>query len=143
MDSRIAKQLILSNSAVRREYEKPDIAFDIAKTIIRARALRGINQKKLADLVGTKQPSIARLESGSALPSLSFLSKIAEALDTRLLAPEFEIFREKPTVVYVSSTKQTTSTATTPPNFQLLYHHASLKPSSSFTSDFLLSPTYA
>ena len=42
--------------------------------------MRALTQKELADLVGTKQPSIARLESGSDLPRLSFLRRVVEAL---------------------------------------------------------------
>jgi len=34
--------------------------------------------------VGTKQPSIARLESGSDLPRLSFLRRVVEALGGRV-----------------------------------------------------------
>jgi transcriptional regulator with XRE-family HTH domain len=39
-----------------------------------------LTQAQLADMVGTRQPSIARLENGTSTPSLSFLTKIAEAL---------------------------------------------------------------
>lgn len=59
--------------------------------IARLRILRGLTQAQLAEKVGTKQPSIARLENGSSLPSISFLSKLAEALDAKLeisLVPE-------------------------------------------------------
>jgi transcriptional regulator with XRE-family HTH domain len=35
-------------------------------------------------MVGTHQPSIARLENGSSIPSLSFLDRIAKALDARI-----------------------------------------------------------
>lgn len=125
MDAATAKQLILSNPEVKREYEKPDVAFDIAKNVIKARAVFGINQKKLAELVGTKQPSIARLESGNTLPSLSFLSKIAEALGTRLLAPEFEIFKEKPQVILMSTTYQVVIQPTVD-NIQFLSHNYAL-----------------
>ena len=89
MDATTAKQLILSDSAVKKEYENPDLAFDIAKIVIKARASRGISQKELAELVGTKQPSIARLESGNTVPSFSFLNRIAQALGTSLQAPKF------------------------------------------------------
>ncbi|MDO9581332.1 MAG: helix-turn-helix transcriptional regulator, partial [Bacteroidales bacterium] len=37
-----------------------------------------------AKLTGSKQPSIARIESGRHNPSLSYLKKIAEALDAKL-----------------------------------------------------------
>ncbi len=52
--------------------------------IARLRILRGLTQAQLAKKVGTKQPSIARLENGSSLPSISFLTKLADALDARL-----------------------------------------------------------
>jgi transcriptional regulator with XRE-family HTH domain len=35
-------------------------------------------------MIGTHQPSIARLENGSSVPSLSFLERIANALDARI-----------------------------------------------------------
>ena len=59
--------------------------------IARLRIQRGMTQAQLADLVGTRQPSIARLENGNSVPSLSFLQRIAEALDARIevrLIPE-------------------------------------------------------
>jgi len=42
-------------------------------------------------MVGTRQPSIARLENGSSSPSLSFLKKIAAALHAKIelrISPE-------------------------------------------------------
>jgi DNA-binding XRE family transcriptional regulator len=52
--------------------------------IARLRIARGLTQTQLAQKVGTKQPSIARLEKGESTPSLAFLEKLAEALDARL-----------------------------------------------------------
>lgn len=49
--------------------------------IARLRILRGLTQAQLADLVGTRQPSIARLENGSSQPSITFLQKVAAALE--------------------------------------------------------------
>jgi DNA-binding XRE family transcriptional regulator len=59
--------------------------------VARLRLLRGLTQSQLAALVGTRQPSIARLENGSSLPSISFLQKVAAALGARIevkLVPE-------------------------------------------------------
>jgi DNA-binding XRE family transcriptional regulator len=59
--------------------------------IARLRILRGLTQIQLAERIGTRQPSIARLENGSSLPSISFLQKVAAALDARIevkLIPE-------------------------------------------------------
>jgi DNA-binding XRE family transcriptional regulator len=52
--------------------------------VARLRMLRGLTQAQLAEMVGTRQPSIARLENGSSIPSLSFLQRIAAALDAKI-----------------------------------------------------------
>lgn len=52
--------------------------------VARLRMLRGLTQAQLAVMVGTRQPSIARLENGSSVPSLSFLQKIAVALGAKI-----------------------------------------------------------
>jgi DNA-binding XRE family transcriptional regulator len=52
--------------------------------IARLRIQRGLTQTELAEMIGTRQPSIARLENGSSVPSLSFLERIANALDARI-----------------------------------------------------------
>jgi DNA-binding XRE family transcriptional regulator len=54
--------------------------YQIARLLIQ----RGLTQTQLAEMVGTRQPSIARLENGSSVPSLSFLERIARALDARI-----------------------------------------------------------
>jgi len=59
--------------------------------VARLRMLRGLTQAQLAEMVGSWQPSIARLENGTSAPSLSFLTKIAEALGAKIeikLIPE-------------------------------------------------------
>ena len=45
------------------------------------RVLRGLTQTQIAEMIGTRQPSIAKLENGTSTPSLSFLNKIAAALN--------------------------------------------------------------
>jgi transcriptional regulator with XRE-family HTH domain len=59
--------------------------------IARLRILMGITQAQLAEMVGTRQPSIARLENGRRVPSLTFLHRIATALNAKIevrLVPE-------------------------------------------------------
>lgn len=48
------------------------------------RLSKGLTQKELAELAGTSQSSIARLENGSSPPSLSFLRRVAKALDAHV-----------------------------------------------------------
>jgi ribosome-binding protein aMBF1 (putative translation factor) len=57
----------------------------VAQLIYEARTTRGMTQKQLADLVGTKQSAIARLEDADYDGhSLSMLQKIAFALNQRV-----------------------------------------------------------
>lgn len=52
--------------------------------IARLRMMRGLTQAQLAELVGTHQPSIARLENGENIPSMSFLQRVAAALNAKV-----------------------------------------------------------
>jgi transcriptional regulator with XRE-family HTH domain len=66
------------------EYEALELPFQIAQQVIELRQSRGLSQKGLARLVSTKQPGISRLENALSTPSVSFLQRIAEALDAQL-----------------------------------------------------------
>jgi transcriptional regulator with XRE-family HTH domain len=52
--------------------------------LISLRLAKGLTQEDLAKMLNTKQESIARLENGGSLPSLSTMKKLAEALDAEL-----------------------------------------------------------
>lgn len=100
MKSTTAKKLLLQNPAVSKDYLSYSLAQDISAQVISMRAEKGLSQHELAKLLNTKQPSIARLENGETLPSLSFLQKVAHALDVELKAPVFIL---KPRVVATQS----------------------------------------
>jgi transcriptional regulator with XRE-family HTH domain len=57
-------------------------ALDVAESVIRLRRLRGLSQTQLAERMNTKQPAIARIESGEANVKIGTLAELAEALDT-------------------------------------------------------------
>jgi len=79
------QKLLKESSEFRKEYYSYDLAFEIGQMILEARSRMGVTQKRLAEMIDTKQSGIARAESGNYLPSLSFLNKIAKALKTRLI----------------------------------------------------------
>ena len=85
------EEQLLQDPAVRNAYEELEPAYQIT----RLRIMRGLTQEQLADLVGTQQPSIARLESGKTTPALPFLRRVAEALGTRLTV-KFEPCEDTP-----------------------------------------------
>jgi DNA-binding XRE family transcriptional regulator len=71
----------LKNPQFRKDYEALQGEFTLAKEIIALRIKNRLTQKQLAEQIGTSQPAIARIESGSYQNiSLSFLRRIANAL---------------------------------------------------------------
>lgn len=79
------KEQILKDKATRRAYQELGGEFSLIESIIEKRLAKGYTQAVLARKIGTKQSSIARLESGNYNPSLAFLEKIAKALDTKIV----------------------------------------------------------
>jgi DNA-binding XRE family transcriptional regulator len=79
-----AKSIILKNEAVKNELKINEAEYKIIEEIIMARKEKKLTQKDLAELIGTKQSNISRLESGNYNPSLDFLNKIALAVGKEL-----------------------------------------------------------
>lgn len=75
------KKQLLTDPEFKREYDALEPKYQLAATLIRLRLSKGLTQQQLASLLNTKQASIARLESGDSLPSLSMIKKVADALD--------------------------------------------------------------
>ncbi len=84
MDWKQHKKQLLKDPEFSKEYEALEPEYQLAAALIRLRLARGMTQEQLARLLNTKQESIARLESGSSLPSLSTVKRVANALDAEL-----------------------------------------------------------
>jgi transcriptional regulator with XRE-family HTH domain len=74
----------MKDAAYRKEYDALEEEFALASAMIAARSRAGLTQEQLAIKMKTTQSTIARLESGKALPSGRTLQKIAEATGSRL-----------------------------------------------------------
>ena len=89
---KIIDRLTGNDLDLRAMIEEETINAQVARMICAARTQAGLTQQELADLVGTKQPVIARLEDAAyAGHSLSMLQRIATALKQRIeihLVPE-------------------------------------------------------
>jgi predicted transcriptional regulator len=57
----------------------------VADQVSARRLQRGLSQRELAELVGTTQSAIARLERGGRPPRIDTLLRIADALDCELV----------------------------------------------------------
>ena len=63
----------------RREYERTRLANDVAIRVIQS-VRHGLSQAELARRLGTRQPNVARLESGEHEPTIATLSLLAQVL---------------------------------------------------------------
>lgn len=74
----------MKDAAYRKEYDALEEEFALASAMIAARARAGLTQEQLAAKMKTTQSTIARLESGRALPSARTLQRLAEATGSKL-----------------------------------------------------------
>lgn len=84
MDFQTHKQQLMKNPKFRKAYEESELEYQISRAVIRARIEKGLTQKQLAEKLKTKQSVISRLESGTSLPSLSLLKRLADLLNVSL-----------------------------------------------------------
>ena len=80
LDFEVWEKEALKDPKLRAEYDKLQPQF----AILRARIEKRLTQEELAKKIGTKQSVISRLESGRANPSVAFLKKLAQALNSHL-----------------------------------------------------------
>jgi transcriptional regulator with XRE-family HTH domain len=71
---------------VQKAYDKLTEEFAFLDEVLKARAASGLTQAEVAELIGTTQSAIARLESPSSShsPSVGTLQKYARALGCRV-----------------------------------------------------------
>lgn len=82
---RLTEKLLKQDPSFAEELDKADQAWDIAFQIHDLREQAGLTQKQLAELVGTKQSNIARIEDADYTGyTLKTLEKVTKALKARL-----------------------------------------------------------
>ncbi len=76
------KAELLSDSAVREEYDALDSYYDLRKKMIKLRKEAGLTQEELAKLLNTQKSNISRLESANtkSSPRLSTIEDYARAV---------------------------------------------------------------
>jgi DNA-binding XRE family transcriptional regulator len=79
-----AKKALFADEELKNEYDALAPLYELKRNLINLRLEKGLSQKDLAKLIGTKQSAISRLENGDSNPSVEFLSKIAHALGKEL-----------------------------------------------------------
>lgn len=74
------KARMLKDPEVRKAYDDLAPEFALAAELIRARKKAKLTQAQVARRMKTKQPMVARMESGKGWPSMSTISRYAEAV---------------------------------------------------------------
>ncbi len=82
------KKKALRDAEVKKEYDNLELEFELLNAMLLARKDAGLNQTQVAEIMGTKQAAITRLESalssGMHSPSLSTLKNYASAVGCHL-----------------------------------------------------------
>jgi DNA-binding XRE family transcriptional regulator len=76
----VLREEALADPALRAAYERRRLAHELGQQVRAWRTEAGLTQTELAERIGTKQQTIARLEAGGREPALSTLTRIAAAL---------------------------------------------------------------
>jgi transcriptional regulator with XRE-family HTH domain len=99
---KIIDHMVGDDAGLRQMIADESVNAAVAQMIYDARTNAGLTQEELAELLGTKQPVIARLEDAEYEGhSLSMLNRIAKALNQRLVVDMKTAQPELDTVRYV------------------------------------------
>ena len=74
---------VMTDPEWREAYDEADATREAARAIARARIAAGLSQAELAELAGTAQAVISRIERGVVSPTLDTFGKIARGLGLR------------------------------------------------------------
>lgn len=75
---------LLAKPGFKEALEETRLEYQIARELIKVRVEKGLSQADVAKRVKTTQSVISRVENAKTTPSMSFLKRIAEALNIKL-----------------------------------------------------------
>jgi DNA-binding XRE family transcriptional regulator len=81
-DELLAQELL--DPEFRKGWEARRPTRELKSALVAARIKGELTQAEIAERAGTTQSAIARFESGRTNPTLAFMQRLAEALDSKL-----------------------------------------------------------
>lgn len=75
----------LRDPEFRGEWERLTLARAVAQCVVQYRTSNSLSQRKLAEILGVKQPHVARLEAGLHDPSFDTLRLLSDRLGMEIL----------------------------------------------------------
>jgi DNA-binding XRE family transcriptional regulator len=71
----------LKDNKFKKTWNEPDAELAVERALIELRIRSNETQKKLADKLNTKQAYISKVESGRVSPTITYIAKMADALN--------------------------------------------------------------
>ena len=71
----------LKDNKFKKTWNEPDAELEIERALIELRLRNDETQEKLADKLNTKQAYISKIESGRVSPTITYVAKMADALN--------------------------------------------------------------
>ena len=78
------KKKALKDPAFKAAYDALEPEYRLAKSMIEARLAKKLTQEELAQKAGVTQTTIARIESGTNNPTITTITRVAQALGKEL-----------------------------------------------------------
>lgn len=74
----------LQDPEFQKAWEETELAYEVARAVIKLRLENGLTQEELAQKIGVPQSVISRFESGRHLPSFRSLERISKKLGLQI-----------------------------------------------------------
>ena len=78
------KEIALSDSETKKEYEAMEPEFQLILALLKLRIEQNLTQQELAERTGINRSDISKIEHGNANPSLKTMKRLAGALGKRV-----------------------------------------------------------
>jgi len=77
--------LLENDAELKTEYDNLGLKYDLINKLIKFRKENDLTQKDFAKMVGLKQQAISRFEKGEIDPRLSFIKKIINGMNLKVI----------------------------------------------------------
>lgn len=79
---------LAENAELKDEYDSLDIKYQLISKLVNYRKKNNLTQKEFAEKIGLKQQAISRFEQGGIDPRSSFIQKILNGIDAKMVFDE-------------------------------------------------------
>jgi len=82
--SDVHEDMMNNDSKYSKAYKELQPKYELISAMVKAKQESGLSQKEIAEIMGTSETALSRLLSGKQSPTISTMSKFAEATGKHL-----------------------------------------------------------